>query len=357
MPALATLCGAVLIAITLADIFATVLMARANINLLSSRLIRACWPIFRAVDQALHLRGRVMLFAGPALLMGIAAIWAILLTIGFALVYLPMLGDGITASSGSTGTDFITAVYFSGYNFATLGLGDLVPGKPIARLLTIIEAAAGFSIVTLVLSYTLNIYGAVNARDSFALSLHGGTGGTGRIADALAGLFPTGSADPTASNSLESLGDRLFSLIQLQHAYPIARYYRRRRPELSSAWIAFHALDLTTLADALLDPDRNAQLLRSRGFVSLRDAARHFIDECRRTAPSHDESVKPQARANADWREHLGEVHSALADRGVALRGMDRAWEIYRRERSRWDSDVSQLAHHMGYEYRMVAEC
>ena len=339
--------GLALIAIAALDLFTTVLLVRGGLSIVSPFLTRGVWWAFRRCDRALGLDGRLMLLAGPTLLVLIVLVWGALLITGFALLYLPMLGDSIVAGQGGTDRSFWTALYYSGFTFPTLGMGDVVPVSTTARMLTVIQACTGFGAVTLAISYTLSIYNAVSRHDSFALHLHGGSDETGWAAATLAALCPDGAPDRSTGTSLEQIAERTYELLQIHESYPLARYYRRRRPEFSSARIAFHLLDLVTLAHAVFDEGEDARLLRARGFVSLRNAAFAFVEIS--SGGARDDGQD-------DWREHFDRSLAQLTQRGIAVRDTPRAWRRYFEMRRRWDSRARGVAEHMGYSYARIAD-
>jgi Ion channel len=89
---------------------------------------------------------------GPTLLIITVAVWILLLLLGFALIAWPALGK-IQMEMGETPTDFITAIYYSGYSLATLGTGDITPQTSTYRLLMVLETILGFSTLTMTLTY------------------------------------------------------------------------------------------------------------------------------------------------------------------------------------------------------------
>ena len=62
--------------------------------------------------------------------------------------------------------DFATDLYMSGTTFFTLGLGDVSPGTPVARLVTVVEAGTGFGFLAIVISYLPVLYGAFSQREA-----------------------------------------------------------------------------------------------------------------------------------------------------------------------------------------------
>src|SRR3954470_16901492 len=93
--------GVLLLLLVLADVFLTVLYARAGAGLVAIRLARVTWGAFRSATGARGPRSDgVLTFCGPAILVMLVTAWALALTLGAALVMHPLLGTAITAQSG-----------------------------------------------------------------------------------------------------------------------------------------------------------------------------------------------------------------------------------------------------------------
>jgi Ion channel len=56
--------------------------------------------------------------------------------------------------------------YMSGTTLTTLGLGDVIPRSPVARLITVIEAGLGLGFVALVIAYLPVLYQAFSRREA-----------------------------------------------------------------------------------------------------------------------------------------------------------------------------------------------
>src|SRR3954470_10570271 len=96
MALLEQLAGGAIVLIFLADIFLTVLYARAGTGLLAPRWNRLVWWLIRGV-AALCGRHRptIQSFGGPLIVISLIAFWALGLTIGAALLIRPELGTSI----------------------------------------------------------------------------------------------------------------------------------------------------------------------------------------------------------------------------------------------------------------------
>lgn len=339
--------GGLIVALVLGDLFGTILLARAGGGIVSPLINRTVWMSFRWADKHAGAGGRIMGFAGPVLLVLIVSTWVVTAILGFALIYQPMLGSQIVASSGSTATDFSTALYFSGFNFSTLGLGDLVPQTSTAKLLAVGEACTGFAVFTMAVSYTLNIYSAVNERDTLALLLHADTARTDDPAVALAGLCPGGTPAADAGSALHTLSGMVSSLLQTHYSYPLAHYYRRRDPSLSMVRIADHVLMLVSLAKASLAPISNASLLQSRGLISLDAAGTRLICEVVDMMQISKDSCGFDTEMMRPW---FDQAYDRLTNEGIDLTTKETAWAIFKEIVNRFKPQVLSLARQLGYE-------
>jgi hypothetical protein len=86
------------------------------------------------------------------------AVWLTLEIVGFALLYHPgLLADGFDVPAGSE-PGLVLALYTSIVTLSTLGYGDVTPTAPLFQALTGLEALIGFALLTLTISYVLNVY-------------------------------------------------------------------------------------------------------------------------------------------------------------------------------------------------------
>lgn len=216
--------GAALMLLFLADIFLTVLYARAGTGLFAPRWNRLVWASLRSVSQLFgSRRGSVLSFAGPLIVILLIAFWALGLTVGAALIIQPELGAGIRPSSGDTPRDFVTALLVAGNSLSIVGGGDYAPHTSGTRILFLLNSFIGASVLSLVLSYLVQVYSGLRERNSLALTVDLMTGGTGDAAEMLARLGPDGDF----SNANSELGNLVRSLAQTKeahHFYPLLFY-------------------------------------------------------------------------------------------------------------------------------------
>ena len=112
-----------------------------------------------------------MALAGPWILICIIALWALGLSVGWALLIWPYLPEGFHFSSGldsAQNARFADALYFSLVTMVTLGYGDIVPHTAWLRLLVPLEALIGFVLMTASISWILSLYPVLARRRHLA---------------------------------------------------------------------------------------------------------------------------------------------------------------------------------------------
>jgi voltage-gated potassium channel Kch len=152
------------------DIVATLLhpTARGPISYLANRVM---WRGARAVSSRL-LGGRGLDYAGPLAVVTNVLGWVLGMWLGYALVYLPFI-EGFsydpTTPFGAKG--FAEAVYVSGAALTTAGFGDVVAANDVLRLVTLVQAATGFGVLSAAIAFVLSLYPLITQLRSAGLQL------------------------------------------------------------------------------------------------------------------------------------------------------------------------------------------
>ena len=338
--------GAALMLLFLADMFLTVLYARAGTGLLAPHWNRAIWALLRGVGNlAGGRRGTLLSLAGPLIVVSLIGFWSIGLTLGAALVIQPELGTAIRPSSGETSTDFVTALLVAGNSLSIVGGGDYSPHTTGTRLLYLLHSLIGASVLSLVLSYLVQVYSALRERNALALAVDLMTDGTGDAAVMLVRLMPNGEASD-ATSELGNLVRSLTTIKEGHHFYPLLFYFRFEEPLYAVSRFSFVLLDATTLIETALDRRRYAGLAGSAPVASLRRGARMLLETLDANFPTTGDP--PQDASDVlRLRQSYFAATRTLADAGIAVRtdGVD----DYVAARGEWEPLVGRVAPTLGY--------
>ncbi|WP_230555215.1 potassium channel family protein [Rhodococcus sp. I2R] len=232
---ISTIAGALLIALGLRDIYATLWHPR-GLGTVSRAIFATVWRVARATSR----RGNALGSVGPVGIVLTAMTWAMLLVVGWALIYLPHIVDGFYYSSSLTLQDSsnpVKALYLSIVTAATLGFGDITPAYSALRIAIPLQALMGFILFTAAISWVLQVYPALVKRRAAArqLSLLSRTDGERTVRDGEASIAYQVLASVTAALTQADM-----DLAQYSETY----YFRDPQADMSLAATGAYALTL-----------------------------------------------------------------------------------------------------------------
>jgi hypothetical protein len=203
-------------------------------------------------------------------------VWASGLITGFALLFWAE-GSRLGGMPGMSG--FAADLYMSGTTFFTLGLGDLHPLTPIARLTTVVEAGTGFGFLALVIAYVPVLYQAFSRREARITMLDEWAGSPPSAAVLLRRWSE--SKDPRVLEPLLKDWELAAAEILESHlSYPILCFFRSQHDNQS--WLASLTAFLDTCALVIVGVD-GIEPFQARLTFAI---GRHAMDLSRRCARS-----------------------------------------------------------------------
>jgi hypothetical protein len=355
MKLLLQLLGIVLVTLSLVDIYLTVLFPRLGSSLLSLTLGKGIWRFFRLIARIAPCKDeKILAHSGPILIIVTVIVWVCLLICGFALIIWPELGSAIKSSDGWTETNFTTALYYSGFSLTTLGTGDFTPESDFQRLLMILEAALGFSIFTLTITYLLSIYSALIRRNTFALSLHHRCAGTADAAEILARLGASGELSGVQQD-ISNMARDLINLLESQHSYPALLYFRFEQSYYALPRILLLTIDTATLMRTALNTPNYHSIVHSTALAELWGGSQQLLMELSRF-------FLPKSRLKIDysseevWRKRYYYAVEKFREEGLeTIADLELGASLYISLRQKWHPDLVKLANYMGYQWNEIA--
>lgn len=297
MTLVATVGGVVLILLVVHDIF-TVLFRPGVESRFSGGLVRAVWAVLRHSQR----RSTVGL-AGPVALAAVVCSWAILLLLGWALIYLPHYPGDFTVGAGAS-TPLVGSIHFSLATLTTLGSSSAAPRAAWLQIVSPLEALIGFGLLTAAVAYLLQLYPVLSRRRSLAYEIHLLADAQRRLGVAVAQM-----ESGAASQLYAELASRLIAVERDLVKFPIAYYFAESDPRFA---LSAAMPDLVELADLGVRPG-NPSSIRLRASMleeAIDDFARTIAD---RFLAGQDHSTA--AALQAFERDHLHGRHGATQAR------------------------------------------
>lgn len=242
---LAALIGVLLIILVLQDGFETIILPRqvSRRFRLSRTFYRTSWRIGRATAKKIRSddqREQMLSFYGPMSLIILLILWAISLTLAFALLQWS-LGSAVTSPEKQV--TFWTDLYMSGTTFFTLGYGDVVPREGFPRALAVVEAGLGFAFLALIIGYVPVIYQAFSRRETHITLLDARAGSPPTAIELLRRHLPEDHNADELVKFLSTWEQWCSDVLESHLSYPVLAYYRSQHDRQS--WLSA----LTTILD------------------------------------------------------------------------------------------------------------
>lgn len=349
MRAIEQVCGWALMLTVLADVFLTVLYARIGTGILSQYLAKTVWAVFKSIPLKRH-RELLLSFCGPAILVLLVLIWSFLLAIAAGLIVHPEMGSGLRASSGKTPTDLITAIMVGGSSLSIVGSSNFAPQTGGMKLLFLFNSVVGTSVISLTLTYLMQVYSALRERNAIGLKLHALSGETGDAAACLALLFPDGELSG-GYNHLADIGAEMCATKEAHHFYPVLFYFRFRQPIYAVSRTTLLCLDMASLIKSGMSDEKAGWLKKSAAVSQLWSVSLLLLSTLEQNylggVPSSRET---QAIPSERWRTRYLSAIDQLRRADVPIIADEQAgFEAYIALRRCWEPLIGALAPAMAY--------
>jgi len=350
--------GALLMLLALLDVFLTVLYARAGTGVFSPFVCALEWRLLRRIAKLFGRRAQLFLsLCGPAIVVSLISWWALLLTVGAALIFHPYLGSAITTSSGPTPTDFASATYAAANSMSIVGSSGFSPQTSTFRLIFMFNSLVGMSVISLTLTYLMQIYNALQQRNSVGLHLFLLSGMTGSGAEMLVRIAPQGRVDSGLS-TLSDLASSVVQLKEMHHFYPVLLYFRFEEAHYSVSFVMSIVLDCVSLIESATDAKEYEWLQSSgtaaelwSGSILLLDMILEVFGPAKRSGRK-GRTIEPDVE---QWHEHYLRSLELFKQVGIqttpdVAQGASKYIEL----RTEWAHKINVLAQSMLYPTEKV---
>jgi voltage-gated potassium channel Kch len=356
-----TVSGLSLLFLVAADVYATILHARARSGPISDTLNRGLWRAARAVAFRLsrQRRHRLLNSVGPLLLPALIAVIVLLLVFGFALIYYPHLPGEFRTEEDVIPSQFFTAFYFSASTLTTVGYGDISPASPLVRLIAVTEAATGFALISLAVTYLLSVYRALESKRVVALSFYHQAEEGADVAGFIRHYFVAGSFHGLEVVLRDAARD-VQALLEAHVEHPVIHYFHPIEVYKSMPRVLFLTLETCAVVRACLDAREYAMIRDHPELRTLESSARHVLAQLSSALDLGGESGADRRGGEsleefARWRRRFAQTTQSLRAAHILVRSdAAEAWEEYRHNRDEWEARLRIFSAYLGYDWEEV---
>jgi hypothetical protein len=319
--------GILAIGTVLWDAFETVVLPRTvSRRLRVSRVyIRGTWVPWARIASRIKSNGRRERFLavyGPLSLLGLTAVWALGLIVGFAALYWSLAAS---LSPNGAAAPFLDDLYSSGTTF--FGLGDALPSGRRARVVIVAEAGTGFALLAIVIAYLPVLYQSFSRREVRLTLLDAWAGSPPSAAEVLRRLS-SGDAMASLDAFLVEWEYWCSDVLESHISYPILAFFRSQHQRQSWVSALTTVLDVSALVMAGIEgvPTWQARVT----FAIARHAAVDLTQVLHATPdPSADRLPADALERLRRTMEDAGLKASRTADADGRLLELRRSYEPY----------------------------
>ena len=310
--------GAVLVFLAAFDLFITVLTTRGG-GPISSRLGSACWRVVLALHRG---RGshKTIGYAGAVIALLTILVWIVLFWAGWLLIFSAVAESVVRATTGEA-ADIWARVYYSGYTFFTLGLGDYRPDGALWQVLTALAVGNGFLVISLSGSYLIPLVSAATSKRSVALQIDG----LGSTPEEILKFAWDGNGFSGLALHLVSLSSAITQASQQHLAYPVLHYFQSTDSKAALPVQIARLSEALELLERAVDPQHRLPETVTR---AARQSIQNYVDVIKPSPPwSDDEELPPEPDLETLRRAGIpvvsqSEHREALTERSGQRRAM-----------------------------------
>jgi hypothetical protein len=246
----------------------------------------------------------------------------------------------------------VTALYAGGSSISIVAAGSFVPQTSAYRIAYLLASIIGFSSLSLVVTYLMQIYNTLHRRNTLGLKIEMLCAGKGDAAELVVRLGPRGKFETSTSTTAE-LAAEMSAVKEAHHFYPVLAYFRFSEPFYAVSRFTHVACDAFALMDAALDKDVHGWMPESGSMLHLWESAKHMLESLTKTFSPHGPPAN-DARPDDDdivrWRARWERALPRLRAAGIAVTGDEEAgFQRYVELRSRWDGLACALGETLGF--------
>lgn len=324
--------GVVVVIAIVGDVFMSVIVPRPTYAWRPSAVIsRTGWRAVGAIGLRIRSEDKREALYGtyaPLLLVALLIFWIVSLTLGFGLIFFALRNE-----LKPVPPTYWAATYYAGTSLLTLGYGDIVAQKGIARAISLAAAAIGLGTFSLVTAFLFSLFAAFQRRESFIVNLRERTGAPPSGVDFLNRYIELGMVDDLSA-TFGRVEAWMAEIMETHLAYPVLSYFRSTHDLQSWVGTIGAMMDAATLVITTVDIDHvgAAKMLSRLGRHLVTDYANYYgFEEDPNAAPGID-------------RSEFDQVYVRLAALGVRMRPGDKAWAEFAALRGSYAFPLNAMA-------------
>ena len=259
----------------LRDAFMAILLPRTvgRGSPLTRRFMSVSWRlVVKLVRPGVRYEDLLLSTFGPLSIVGLIAIWAAFLIIGFGFVVY-----GLQIPLNGNPGELWSAIYLSGVTFLTLGFGDVVMTSGVGRVFAVTEAGTGFGFLAIVVSYLPVLYNSFSRREVL-ITLMDARGGSPPSGGEMIRRFAKEDDWKGLTSWLERWETWAAELLETHLSYPTLAFYRSQHSDTSWLCAMTAVMDACALMEAVIPEEDSCSVTKRQARLTLAMCRHAVVD-------------------------------------------------------------------------------
>lgn len=353
--------GVLLLLLVSIEVYNTILHSRGRTGFISETINRSTWSValWIAMFFGRERRHRILNKIGPVLLPLLVLVLVLLLLAGFAFIYYPFMPQSFEVSeAASQSPNWINSLYFSGVTLLTIGYGDVTPRTLEMRAIALIEGGSGFAVISLVVSYLITVYRALERKREIGLSFYHQAEEGADVSSLIKHHFVAGKfcgLDVALSSAVRDIHE----MNESHFEHPVIHYFHPVEVYRNMPRTLFIMLEMCAVVRSCLNPQAYPETYDCPDIRTLETTSRYVLKNLV-GAQSLDcevsEAQEPTPKDVARWQKRWRQTFDSLAEAGIELRAeREISWKEYRKRRADWEKQLKSFAKQLGYDWNEVS--
>lgn len=284
MNILLLLLGIAVVFWSIVEAFWTIIWIVGDSAPITSRFTTFTWRLFRTIFS--KKQQRILSLAGPLILFFTILLWLLFLWLGWTLIFYADLSS-IASTRSDVTPDFTDVLWYIAYCLFTIGNGDFTPNGDAWQVLSSMVGLNGMLMITLSVTYFLQVVSAVVNKRSFASQVTS----VGNSSEEFVLKFWNGRDFKAIEFQLSALSQQLATLNEQHLAFPILHYYHTTSEQKSQGRA------IAILYDALLLLEHGVEEIAcpTQAYThSTLESGKSFLNTLKTAFIDKAEEVPPQ---------------------------------------------------------------
>ena len=226
------------------------------------------------------------------------------------------------------------------------------------RVVAVTEAASGFALISLAVTYLITVYGALERKRAIALAFYHQADEGADVAGFIAHHFVRGKFYALETALRDATRD-LHGLLESHVEHPVIHYFHPVEVHKGLPRVLFITLETCAVLQSCIEDEEYPETYDHPEVRTLEATARYVLKQLVATLNLEQRSRRRRTETYIEeeerWQRRFGQTMRRLQKAGIVVRrDREAGWADYRARRNEWEAQLHLFARYLGYDWDEV---